>query len=276
MNYLSLILRIVAILGAIVAGALYFLSADRLGNKEEKIVQMQAELQLLLDKNESADLEIAELQENLIAKTKLVEEAEVKLEEDRAKLVVEMQESQRTQKKLIEAQKEITQLEEMTTRLRKELINAENLFAAASQESLIAQLKERIGELATSNAQLRDQMKTLATPSNDEDSSIDPEAETKTTGPYKFGFKKLTPEKVNAIKEETKIASLSIANGIIVLNTDKQLNLVPGETINLVKATEIIAQVEIININGPLAIAYIKPGAKLNGLSKDDIVKILR
>ena len=157
---------IVAILGAIIAGVLYFLSADRLVDKEEKIVQMQAELQLLLDKNESADLEIAELQEILTGQTKLVEEADVRMEEDRAKLVVEMQESQRTQKKLIEAQKKITQLEETTTRLREELVNAENLFAAASQESLIAQLKERISELATSNAQLRNEMKTSAKQTN--------------------------------------------------------------------------------------------------------------
>ena len=54
------------------------------------------------------------------------------------------------------------------------------------------------------------------------------------------------------------------------------MKLKPNMTIKLVKDAEVIAQVKIININGTLAIASILPGAKLDNLSKGDIVKILR
>ena len=275
MNYLSLILRIVAIFAAIAAGVLYFLLDGKLERKEKKLVQVQTELQILLDKNETADLEVSELQEDLAEKTKLIEETNIQIEEAKAKLVAEMQESQRVQKKLIETEQKVTQQEETVTRLRQELVNAESLFAANSQENLIAQLEERIEELTATNSQLKDKIKMLATPGK-EDNPVDTEPKTNVEDSTQFTVRTLTANEVNSIKEETKIASLSTENGIIVLDANEQLNLKPGMTVDLVKASKIIARVKIININGSLAIAYIRPGANLNDLSKGDTVKILR
>lgn len=275
MNYLSLTLRIVAILAAIAAGFLYFLSEGTLDEKETELAQIRAELQALLDTNELTNLDVSELQEKLTVETKLVEETKIQLEEAQAELVAEMQESQSVQNKLIETQRKVIQLEETTNRLREELINTENLFAAASKESLIAQLNERIEKLTVTNVQLRG--KTQASTSlTDDDAAVYTEPTTGTTGPTQFTAQTLTSDELSAIKEETKIASLSTANGIIVLDAGKKLNLAPGTTINLVKGSETIAQVEIININGSLAIGNIRPGAKLDDLSKGDTVKILR
>ena len=275
MNYLSLILRIVAILAAIAAGMLYLLLAGKLDEKEKKLAQVQTELQILLDKNETADLEISELQEDLTEENKLIEEANIKLEEAKAKLVAEMQESQRVQKKLIETQQKVTQQEETITRLRQELVNAESLFAAASQENLVAQLEERIEELTAANSQLRDEIKTSTLPSK-EDSPVDTESKTNVTPSEQFTVRTLTADEANSIKEEAKIASLRTENGIIVLDSGEQTSLETGTTVDLAKASTVIARVKIINVNGSLAIAYIRPGANLSDLSKGDTVKILR
>lgn len=278
MSYLSLILRIIAILSAIVAGTLYFMSEGTVNDKNQEIARLRSESQKLLDKNETASLEIAELQENLAEETALLEETKAQLEETKAKLIAEMQESQRVQKKFIEAQKEVDQLEETTTRLRKELVNAENLFAAASQESLIAQLKERIKELTAANAQLSNSAETststqgIVSPLKTEPA----EPKSNVARASQFAVKKLTATEVGTLKEEAKIASLSIPNGIIVLNTVNSQTLEPGTIVDLVSSAEVVARIEIININGALAIAYIKPGAKLDNLNKGDTVKILR
>jgi DNA repair exonuclease SbcCD ATPase subunit len=273
MNYLSLFLRIVAILAAITAGILYFLLEGRLEEKEKELVQVRNELRTLKDENESANLEIAELREKLTGESQLIEETKVQFEEAQAKLITEMQESQRVQKKFIETQKKVAGLEETTNRLREELVNAENLFAAASQEGLIAQLNERIESLTLTNKQLRDQIRTLESPI--EDASL-PEIEPVVSESDEFAVRLLTPDEVQAIKEEAKIVSMSIANGIIILNVGKDADIKPGMIIDLVKNSEVTARIEIININGSLAIAYIRPEAKLDNLSKGDTVKILR
>ena len=105
LSYLPLVLRITAILSAATACTLYFLSKGKVEEKDKEIEQVRAELQILSDKNESADLEIASLQERLTEQSKLVEDAKIQLEEAKAETVAEMQESKRLQKRLIEAMK---------------------------------------------------------------------------------------------------------------------------------------------------------------------------
>ena len=245
--------------------------------KEKELSRVQSELRTLVDKNESASLEIAELREKLTAGSQLVEESKVKIEETKAEMVAEMQENQRMQNELIETQLKVTELEEVVNRLRKELLNTENVFAATSKEGVIAQLSERIEELTAENSKLRDEIRVVKPVTKDTDSSsIADQTDTNRVDSTQFTVQKLTSEEVSAIEEETKIASLSVANGIIVLNADKKLNLEIGTVIKLVKDSKAIAQVKVININGSLAIASVLPGAKLDDLSKGDTVKILR
>ena len=276
MNYLPIILRIVAILSAFVAGALYFLSEGKLDEKEKELTQVRTELKALLDKNELSHIEISQFKEDLMSKDKLIEEAKGQLEEAQAELVAEMQESQRVQKKLVETQRKVAQLEETASSLRKELLSTERSLVSTSKEGVIAQLNERIEELTAENAQLRGKIQ-VSEPSPQDSDSVATESEiSDDDSAQSIVQKKLTPDEVSKIKEETRIASLSIANGLIVLDAGKELKLKSGMAISLLKGLEVVAQVEIININGSLAIAHIKPGSKLEGLSKGDTVKILR
>lgn len=271
MHTLSMIFRIIAVLSAVAASILYFLIESKVEETEERLSRTQAELQTLVDKNEIANIEIAEFKEKLTAETQLVEEAEAKVEESKAELAAEKQESQRLQEELTKVRRNASQLQETTTRLRKELISAEHTAAAASQESVIAQLSEQIKELTMANTALEDKIQTL-------------ESSAKDTAPLKVDnaedadqfTQKLTPDEIDAIKEETTIASISRTSGIIVFNADPKLNLTPGTVIKLIKNPEAIAQVKLINVDGPLAIANILPGAKPDDLSKGDTVKILR
>lgn len=275
LSYLPLVLRITAILSAVTACALYFLSKGTVDEKEKEIGQVRAELQILSDKNESADLEITSLQEALTKQSKLAEDAKIQLEEAKAQTVAEIQESKRLQKRLIEAMKKTQLLEETANRLRKEMIDAEDMFANVSQEGLIAQLNERIEELTAENNRLKKQIKPLE-PSVELDDPVTPEPNTSRENPVQFTVQKLSKAEFNALNEETKIASISTENGILVLNANPTLKLKPGMTIKLAKEAEVIAQIKIINISGTLAIANILPGAKLDNLAKGDTVKILR
>lgn len=275
LSYLPFVLRIAAILSAATACTLYFLSKGTVDEKEKEIRQVRAELQILSDKNESADLEIISLQEALTEQNKLAEDAKIQLEEAKAQTVVEIQESKRLQKRLIEAMKKTQILEETANRLRRELIDAEEMFVNASQEGLIAQLNERIEELIVENTRLKKQIKSLE-PAVELDDPATPELNTSEENLVQFTVQKLSKAEFNALNEATKIASISTENGILVLNADPTLKLKPGMTIKLAKDAEVIAQVKIININGTLAIANILPGAKLDNLSKGDTVKILR
>lgn len=275
LSYLPLVLRITAILSAATACTLYFLSKGKVDEKDKEVEQVRAELQILHDKNESADLEIASLQEALTEQSKLAENSKIQLAEAKAQTVAEIQESKRLQERLIEAMKKNQLLEETANRLRKELINAEEMFVKTSQEGLIAQLNERIEELTAKNTQLEGKIKQLE-PSMKLDDLATSEPTTSEETPVRFTVQKLTKDEFNALNEETKIASISTENGILVLNADPALKLKPNMTIKLVKNAEVIAQIKIININGTLAIASILPGAKLDDLSKGNTVKILR
>lgn len=275
MNYLSLIFRIMAIFSAGIACVLYFSTANKIEEKEKELFQARNKLQSLIDKNETISLEVADLQEKSLSNSKMVEEAQIKVEEVKSELIAEMQESQRLQNKLIEAQEKVSKLEEMNNRLRQELLNAENMSAAASQEGLIAQLSDRIEELTKANEQLKNEVIVQKARIEDipsganSDSANDAEL-------TEFSVQTLGSDEAKAIKDKTKIASLSTENGIIVLSADSKLNLKPNTVIKLVKGLEIIAQVKVISLNGTLAIANILPGAKLDGLSKGDVVKVLR
>ena len=275
LSYLPLVLRITAILSAATACTLYFLSKGKVDEKDKEIEQVRAELQILYDKNESAYLEITSLQEALTEQSKLAEDNKIQLAEAKAQTVAEIQESKRLQERLIEAMKKNQLLEETANRLRKELINAEEMFVKTSQEGLIAQLNERIEELTANNTQLEGKIKQLESSMKFDDLTT-PEPTTSEETSVRFTVQKLTKDEFNALNEETKIASISTENGILVLNADPALKLKPNMTIKLVKNAEVIAQIKIININGTLAIASILPGAKLDDLSKGNTVKILR
>lgn len=275
MNFLSLTFRIIAILSAGIAGTLYFLTADKIEEKDKEIARVRSELQTLIDKNENMSLEVSEFQEKLLENTKLTEEAQIKVEEAKAELIAEMQENQRLQNKIIDTQRQISRLEETTNRLREELLNAENESANASQEGVIAQLSDRIEELMRENEKLKDEISTLKGPTGDIASNADLDS-TNVVELTPFSVRTLTLDEANAIKDKTSVASLSAENGIIVLNAGPKLNFNPGLVVELVKGLEVIARVKVINTKDSLAIANILPGAKLDGLSKGDTVKILR
>jgi len=168
-------------------------------------------------------------------------------------------------------------LEETSNRLRQELVNTEEAIAAASKEGVIAQLSERVEKLTAANIELQGQLRNAGT------ANLDSTSANRITGGINnnlpasaLSAKRLTPSEFDAIEDVAEVASLSVANGIIVLSVNAGANLRPGTEIKLLKDLEIIAQVKIININGLLVIANVLPGAKLDSVFKGDTLKFLR
>jgi len=264
MNYLSIILRIISILAAIAACWLYYISKDKLEEQKKETQRVQAQLQSSLEDNEVITLELSSLKKEAEENTIISKESISKLEEVRAELSAEKKERNSIQAQLNKIKRENNDLNEKAALLSKELINTERKLADKSQESEIAQLSERVEELMAANAQLSQKLK---------GSEISPDISSIQAS---TDISKLSPDELSQITEETKIASLSLSNGIVVLETDETLDFQIGSILQLVKDSGVIAKVKIVNVNETLAIADVLPGARPEELIKGDTVKILR
>ena len=152
-------------------------------------------------------------------------------------------------------------------------------MAEASKEAEIAQLNERIEELAKSNDTLKQDLnaaESLRRSSSSSSSSSRNGSANGDSGSKKAGFSpNMAPAAQPAsIGTETTVASISTANGIIILNSTPALGLTVGSEITLIQDLKALGKVQITKVTETLAIANILPGTKLR-LSKGDTVKIL-
>ncbi len=191
------------------------------------------------------------------------------------------QEVTRTQQQLKETKNTVTELEGAATRLRGELVKTEESLAETSKEAELAQLNERIEELAKANDTLKQDIvaaEALTRSSSGRAPTASNTGSMQTgSGNYKSGFSPSTTAAVQSasIGAETTIASISTADGIIILNASPELGLSVGSEIKLIQGLKALGKVRITKVTERLAVANILPGAKLRGLSKGDTVKVM-
>lgn len=274
MKSLSIILRIVAILAAIAAVALFFTSKGKLAEKQTALEQAQAATQATQAELETANGKIASLDSQLSTERKSLADTKGKLESTRSGMYTARQEITRTQQQLKEAKSKISAMDDAATRLRADLVKTEESLASASKEAELAQLNERIEELEKSNDALKQDL--LAAESLQKSFSARRKS-TESTGHYKSSF---SPNKAVAVQPASigataTIASISTESGIIILNSTPELGLAVGSQITLIQDLKALGKVQITKVTDQLAVANILPGAKLGGLSKDDTVKVM-
>lgn len=281
-----MILRIIAIVAALAAGGLFFVSKGKLAEQKaaaDKANQATAAVQAELS---SANEKVQGLEGRLKTQLEAVTDAKQKLEGVRSEMYTARQEVSRSQQQLQEAKKSISQLESTTKRLRADLLRTEEGLAAASKEGEIAQLNERIAELEKLNTDLsesledakQDVAKAMASAAA-VSASAPSTGSIARGGAYSSGFKAPAPAgalPVATLGAETTIQSVSAENGLIVLANNADLGLTLGMEVTLIADREALGKVQFIELTETLAVANILPGADARSMSEGATVSLLQ
>jgi len=278
MNSLSLILRILAIVAALAAGALFFVSKGKLAEEqaarvkaEQATTAVQAELATANEQNENLEARLTTERETL-AETKR------NLESIRSEMYTARQEVSRTQQQLSETKKTINELKDTSERLRSDLLKSEQSLAAASKEGEIAQYKERIAELEETAADLKESLEDAKQAAARAASSGSSKTGGAQSGSYTSTFSptQSAPLPTASLGADTTIQSISAETGLIVLSNSEELALTPGVEVTVIKDMKALGKIRISQVNGNIAVANILPGAQTRAMSAGSTVKLLR
>jgi predicted nucleic acid-binding Zn-ribbon protein len=278
MKSLSLILRIVTIVAAAAAVALFLMSKGKLAEKQTALENAQAATQTVQTELGTANNQITAAQTQLSTERKSLADTKDKLEATRSEMYIAQQEVTRTRQQLKEIKSTITELEDAASHLRSNLVKTEETLASASKEAELSQLTERIEELAKANDTLKQDLMAAESQSRNTSSRKDSSAAAAAAARSQIaGFKpNMAPAAQPAsIGTETTVASISTTDGIIVLNSTPELGFTAGSEITLIQDLTALGKVKITKVTEQLAIANILPGTKLK-LVAGDSVKILR
>lgn len=279
MNSLSMILRILAVVAAIAATGLFFVSKGKLAEQQaatqkakQATVAVQAEL---TDAND----QISALEGSLKSERDALANEKRKLESMRSEMYTARQEVSRTQQQLRESKKSIANLENTARRLREDLLRSEQSLASASKEGEIAQLNERIAELEESNADLKESLeeaKVTSSTSRSPEGSANSKMASVNTFSSGITATKTQALPTASIGAETTIESLSAKNGLIALANSPELGLSPGTTLTIIKKLKSLGKVQVSQVSDDLVLANLLPGAKTRELAAGTTVRLLR
>ena len=275
-----MILRILAVVAAIAATGLFFVSKGKLAEMqavaqkaEKATVAVQAELT-------AANEQISALEGSLKSERDALANEKRKLESMRSEMYTARQEVSRTQQQLSETKKSIANLESTARRLREDLLRSEQSLASASKEGEIEQLNERIAELEESNADLKESLEEAKVTSSTSLAPENPENSSKiaSVNTFSSSFTAATSQALPAasIGAETTIESLSAKNGLIALANSPELGLSPGTTVTIVKKLRALGKIQVSQVSDDLVLANLLPGAKTRELAAGTTVRLLR
>ena len=275
-----MILRILAVVAAISAAALFFVSKGKLAEQqavaqkaEKLMVAVQAELT-------TASEQISALEGSLNNERDALANEKRKLENMRSEMYTSRQEVSRTQQQLSEAKKSIAKLESTGRRLRTELLQSEQSLASSSKEDEIVPLIERIAKLEESNAELKESLEDAKVTSSTSRAPDYPESGSKMApvASYSSGFTEASSQALptTSIGVETTIESLSAANGLIALANSPELGLSLGATVTIIKKLKALGKIQVSQVTDDIVLANLLPGAKTREMAVGTTVSLLR
>jgi predicted nucleic acid-binding Zn-ribbon protein len=275
-----MILRILAIVSAIFAANIFFVSKGKLA--EQQVITQKAEQATVAVQSElaAANEQISALEGSLNIERDALANEKRQLESVRSEMYTARQELSRTQQQMSEAKKSITNLESTAERLRADLLQSEQSLTSASRGDEIAQLNERVAELEKSNADLKESLEDTKATSSTSRSAVSPggSSSTKSVATYRSGFTAPTSQAlpIASITAETTIESLSASNGLIALANSPELGLNPGATVTIVKKLKALGKIQVSQVSDDLVLANLLPGAKTREMIAGTTVSLLR
>jgi predicted RNase H-like nuclease (RuvC/YqgF family) len=277
-----MILRILAVVAAISATALFFISKGKLA--EQQAVTQKAEKATVAVKAEltTANEKISALEGSLRNERDALSNEKRKLESMRSEMYTARQEVSRTQRQIKEAEKSIEELESTARRLRSDLLQSEQSLASSSKEDEVERLIKLVDELEKSNADLKESLEkpevslsTSRAPAYSESSNKTASIATSTKS---SGFTATKSHALPAasIGSETTIESLSAKNGLIALANSPELGLSPGTTVTIIKKLRALGKIQVSQVTDDLVLANLLPGAKTREMVTGTTVSLLR
>lgn len=284
MNIASLILRIVAIVAAVIAGVLFFMGQGQLKDSKAKLAAEQTALQA--SKSELADAEekAASLEAKLANSEKKLKSSQKKLDSVRIDLANAKRQVSNTQPTLTAKENEIKQLSLENSQLTQQLARAKEQTQGSDQSDEIDALNTRITQLEAANEKLETELESksnsYASSSSSMTNAITTATATSTTATAAAAAAATeTPvAQVPAgdLAESAMIASVSAKDGIVVLKTGFGKTFQVGSQFTLAEDLVAVGAVEISSTTGEYAIANILPNTKKSRLKVGAHVRFFR
>lgn len=272
MNKVSLVLRIVAIVGAVACVALWFqikgqvkqATSDMNGISGVTLIEKSAQVPGILKEKEklASDLNVSEAKvQNLTTKSKQLSEdldseraSNIRVNNEKAKLT---QEVRQVKIQLQDANESIKSSEVMVERLKKEIIDIKKTVQNTSESDALKQkvtvLSNELEALKKDYAVASEKARILDLSEIVEVVDIDTEAGKKT-------IKKIVKPPYVKVGQDTTVTKTEDTDGFIALNRGKKDGLSLGQKIDLRnKDGNFVARVTISEIADDFAIASINP-----------------
>jgi predicted nucleic acid-binding Zn-ribbon protein len=277
-----MILRILAVVAAISASALFFVSKGKLAEQQAVTEKAKQATVAVQEELTEANEQISALEGSLNSERDALANEKRKLESMRSEMYTARQEVSRTQQQLSEAKKSIAKAESTARRLRTDLLQSEQSLASSNKEDEIAQLIERIAELEESNADLKESLEDAKDISSTSRALENTESSIKIasvdTSTYSNGFTATQSQALppTSIGTKTTIESLSAKNGLIALSNSPDLGLSPGTTVTVIKKLRALGKLQVSQVTDNLILANLLPGAKTREMIAGTTVSLLR
>lgn len=282
MNKVSLILRIVAILAAIVSTALFFMTNGKLREKESQVTSLQQSVATKQSELKSANSEISTLTNDLNAKKKAAAKLQNQIDSLRPELYSAKQEASRTQAQLSQTQNQLAQLENERSQLntqiaatREQLTLLQNATPTLSQDEIDA-LEQRVAALESQNQNLKDELSVFEAKAAAMNSSKRGTAGASSNATSDYALNLQPAVQPATLASEATITKVSSRDGLLVLAADPDLALNAGLELTLVKDLKAIGRVQILEAEGRYALANILPGTRASKLREGSVVNLLR
>jgi septal ring factor EnvC (AmiA/AmiB activator) len=260
MKNLSLILRILAVVAAIAATTLYFISKGKLADKQAELTQTQQVLASTETELGDTKNTLQRTETQLKREQKNLAETEQNLEEVRSNLFASEQEVAKLKNEVKGADSEIATLKDAAKELRADLVATQEELANASREAEINQLNQRIAELEEKNEELMVDLE-AKTAIAEAVTKQKEKAESLKGIDTSIASLSLGGEPIQRIRLETTVNSIRATDGLIVLDSKPELGLSAGQTITLVQDLKSVGKVQIQRIEEDYAVANILPGS---------------
>lgn len=278
MKNLSLILRIVAVVAAIAATTLFFISKGKLAEKNSQLTQTKQVLASTQNELSETNKTLERTESELKTERDVLAQTQDSLRGVRSELAVAEEDARRNKTQLDQTREQVANLERTSRELRADLLSTKEALTTADRTAEINQLNAQIAEIENRNRELALELEAKTVIVDAAAAQVAAKGGPSGIAAIDTSVAQLVPGQPisSRLKLETTISSVRAADGLIVLNTTEELSLSEGQTITLVQNMKSVGKVQIQSVEENYVIANILPnGSGTKKLSAGSTVQIL-
>jgi len=279
MKQVSLILRIVAIAGAVAAVSLYFVARGKIDRKQAQLEEARQKRSSVQSEVDSLNEKLDETRSELEQTESELEQTENTLDSTKSKVYAAQNEAERLKNDLDRAQSKVDELKQEKQKVQQELVATERKLADAVAQSKAAELRQRIDALEQTNEEMKNKLAEARRGGGGTASGAAGKAAG--TGRTDDGRGEKQPREPTfapgTVGPSATVASLDESAGMLVLEAASRLGLSVGDQLRLIdNDLNRLAEVKIRALRNGDAVADILPDSELGNLSANDQVQLMR